>query len=265
MIARTRPDSRQQGRIEERGQSLRVVVYAGLDPVTGRRSYLRETISGTDDKSWRKAENKLTEFRARIIKQRTTVSSVKLSFAIDEWLRTADIEQSTRDGYVGYIDRVVKPILGATSVSKIGNRELENLYAQLRRCRKRCDGKPFIEKHEADGEHDCVASKCQPHECRPMAASTVRQIPGVVRGGDGLFADRVIPHPGRRLGSRVVGDLLPRQEQRRRVRIPPQQLSTVGVVATRGGLFKCCFHSSREVTTLQKDQRQREQPRKTNL
>lgn len=117
-MARSRPDSRQQGRIEQRGQSVRVVVYAGLDPVTGRRSYLRETIDGTDDKSWRKAENKLTEFRARIIKQRSTASSVTLSYAIDEWLRTADIEQSTRDGYVGYIDRIIKPVLGDTSTTK---------------------------------------------------------------------------------------------------------------------------------------------------
>ena len=45
------------------------MVYAGLDPVTGRRSYLRETINGTNDAAWRKAENKLTELRARVIKQ----------------------------------------------------------------------------------------------------------------------------------------------------------------------------------------------------
>ncbi|WP_285490278.1 site-specific integrase [Amycolatopsis taiwanensis] len=181
-MARTRPETRQRGSIEQRGDSLRVVVYAGLDPVTGRRSYLRETIKGADDAAWRKAENKLVELRARVLKQRAATSSVNLSYAIDEWLRTADIEQSTRDGYMGYIDRVIKPILGETSVSKIGARELESLYAQLRRCRKRCDGKPFIEKHKGDGEHDCVASKCEPHECKPMAASTVRQIHSIISG-----------------------------------------------------------------------------------
>jgi integrase len=181
-MARTRPETRQRGRIEQRGDSLRVVLYAGTDPVTNRRSYLRETIKGTDDAAWRRAENKLTEFRAQVIRQRSTASSVKLSYAIDEWLRTADIEQSTRDGYVGYIDRVIKPILGDTSVSKLGARELENLYSQLRRCRKRCDGKPFIEKHKTKGEHNCVASKCQPHGCKPMAASTVRQIHSIISG-----------------------------------------------------------------------------------
>ncbi len=28
----------------------------------------------------------------------------------------------------------------------------------------------------ADGEHDGPSAKCKPHLCRPMAASTVRQI-----------------------------------------------------------------------------------------
>ncbi|OXM71993.1 MULTISPECIES: tyrosine-type recombinase/integrase [Amycolatopsis] len=181
-MARTRPEDRQRGRIEQRGDSLRVVLYAGIDPVTGRRSYLRETIKGSDDTAWRKAENTLTQFRAKVIKQRSTASTVEFGYAIDEWLRTADLETSTRDGYMGYIDRVIKPILGDTPVSKIGARQLETLYAELRRCRKRCDGKPFIELHKKDGEHDCVAAKCVPHECKPMAASTVRQIHSIISG-----------------------------------------------------------------------------------
>jgi integrase len=43
-----RSEGRLRGRIEERGASLRVSVYAGIDPVTGKRVYLRETIKGTD-------------------------------------------------------------------------------------------------------------------------------------------------------------------------------------------------------------------------
>lgn len=40
-------EGRRQGQIEQRGDFLRVVVYAGTDPVTGRRAYLRETVKGT--------------------------------------------------------------------------------------------------------------------------------------------------------------------------------------------------------------------------
>lgn len=40
-----RRNRRQRGRIEElRSGALRVSVYAGTDPLTGRRHYLRETI-----------------------------------------------------------------------------------------------------------------------------------------------------------------------------------------------------------------------------
>src|SRR5690606_18561169 len=153
---------------------------AGTDPVTGRRTYLREKVNGTDDAAWRKAENALTQLRAKVLKQRSTASTVRFGYAVDEWLRTADIEQSTRDSYVGYIDRVIKPVLGEVAVSKLGARQLENLYADLRRCRMRCDGKPFVEKHKADGEHDCAAEDCVAHECKPMAASTVRQIHSII-------------------------------------------------------------------------------------
>jgi integrase len=67
-------------------------------------------------------------------------------------------------------------------VNKLSAHNLESLYAELRRCRIRCNGKPFIEKHKVDGEHDCVEAKCEPHECDPMAASTVRRIHSIVSG-----------------------------------------------------------------------------------
>ncbi|MQA62930.1 MAG: hypothetical protein GEU86_15880 [Actinophytocola sp.] len=140
-----------------------------MDPVTGRQVYLRETIQGTDAAAWKKADDKLAQFRAQMLKQRSVASSVPLGNALDEWLAKADLEDSTRDGYAGYIERVIKPALGKTPVRKIGARELESLYAELRRCRVRCDRRPFIEKHKGDGEHDCVEAKCVPHKCKPMA------------------------------------------------------------------------------------------------
>jgi hypothetical protein len=41
--------------------------------VTGKQSYLRATISGTDDAAWRKAENQLAEFRAQVLRQRSHI------------------------------------------------------------------------------------------------------------------------------------------------------------------------------------------------
>ncbi|WP_344416199.1 tyrosine-type recombinase/integrase [Amycolatopsis minnesotensis] len=100
---------------------------------------------------------------------------------MDEWLRTADIESITRHGYVGYIERSIRPALGKIAVSKLTARMLETFYDELRRCRVRCDGRPFVE-HNADNEHDCVELECKPHKCKAMASSTVRQIHSIISG-----------------------------------------------------------------------------------
>jgi len=96
IMAATRSGGRQRGNIEERGGTLHVRLYAGTDPVTRRQAYLRATVPGTDKAAYCKAEDKLSEFRAQIPKQRTAASSVSVSYAIDEWLRTREIEAVTR-------------------------------------------------------------------------------------------------------------------------------------------------------------------------
>jgi hypothetical protein len=114
--------------------------------------------------------------------QRSPTSSVSLGYAVDEWLRTSEIEDSTRDGYVNYINRYIKPVLGGLPVRKIDAHALEGFYTELRRCRIRYEGKPFFETHKAGGEHDCVKEKCAPHSCKALAAAAVRQIRSVISG-----------------------------------------------------------------------------------
>lgn len=181
-MSSARSEGRQRGRIEERGKTLRVIVYAGVDPVTGRRSYLRETIDGTDKAARKRAEKALNKMLAQVDGQRSAPSSTSLSYALDEWMRTNEIEASTRKAYLGYIDRTIRPALGTTAVNKITARTLEGFYTDLRRCRARCDGKPYIERHKKTGKHDCANAGCKPHECKPMAASTVRQIHFIISG-----------------------------------------------------------------------------------
>lgn len=174
--------ARRSGNIEERGGALRVRLYAGLDPVTGRQSYLRATIPGTDEAAWRSARKKLTEFQAQVIKQRNAPTSVTVAYAVDEWLRTSEVEDSTRAGYVNYIERYIRPVLGTLGVRKLDPHTLESFYTELRRCRMRCDRRPYIERHASDEAHDCAAEKCTPHACKPLSASTVRQIHSVISG-----------------------------------------------------------------------------------
>lgn len=172
---------RTRGSIRGRGNTLQVRVYAGVDPVTGKKRYLSETVAGTDKAARRLAERTLTKLQARVDAQRSASTSVTLSYAIDEWLRTVDIDDTTRYGYEGYLRRTIKPALGHVPLNKLSARTLETFYGDLRRCRGRCDGRPFVE-HKGDGEHDCVQSRCKPHQCKGMAASSIRQVHSIISG-----------------------------------------------------------------------------------
>lgn len=118
-----RSEGRQRGRIETRGKTLRVVVHAGTDPVTGKRSYIRETINGTGKAAYKRAERALNKLLSQVDDQRSAPSSVEFSFALREWMRTNEIEESARHTYQGYIDRTIRPALGDLNVNEITPRE----------------------------------------------------------------------------------------------------------------------------------------------
>ena len=65
---------------------------------------------------------------------------MSLGYLLDEWLTTVELEESARETYVGYIERTIRPTLGAISIAKLTTRTLETFYAELRRCRTLCDG-----------------------------------------------------------------------------------------------------------------------------
>jgi integrase len=131
-MADRRGAGRKRGNIGERRGTLRVRLFAGMDPVTSKQVYLPEPIEGTDRAAWRKAEDRLSQLHARVLKQRTAASSVSPSYAIDEWFRTAELETSTRDGYPGVTSRAW--YRGARP------RDLESIAAQVLRPRRRTWG-----------------------------------------------------------------------------------------------------------------------------
>ncbi|HTK66596.1 MAG TPA: tyrosine-type recombinase/integrase [Pseudonocardia sp.] len=191
---------RDRGSVERRGGSFRVKVYAGLDPQTGRRLYLTGSAS-----TQREAERIRTKLQAEVDAKRATKTRATLNAAIDDWLRLHEVEESTLAGYRGYLDRTIRPALGAYPVQDIDEKKLEELYADLRRCSQRCrDGQPEVDHRTAaahdcrvvrhrrppgrprdGGVHDCSTSgctliECPPHHCKPMAASTIRQVHSIL-------------------------------------------------------------------------------------
>jgi integrase len=134
---------RERGSVWARGGSLQVRVFAGVDPVSGRDRYLSESVKGTDRAARRRADKVMARLQTEVDGQRSAQSSVSLGYTLDEWLGTVELEDSTRDTYVGYIERSIRPTLGGIAVSKLSTRTLESFYAELRRCRTRCNGRPF--------------------------------------------------------------------------------------------------------------------------
>ncbi|WP_219417621.1 tyrosine-type recombinase/integrase [Pseudonocardia nigra] len=186
---------RQRGSIRRRGNSLQVLVYAGIDPLTGQRMYLSDSTTDPDE-----AERIRTRLLAEVDEQRNARTRATLGAALDAWLRTHEAEETTLDGYRGYIRRSIKPALGAVPIGKVTVQLLEEFYAELRRCRHLCrDGSPAVD-HRTTADHECrtvrhrrrpgrpgrephdcatagcVVAECPPHRCVPMASSSIRQI-----------------------------------------------------------------------------------------
>ncbi|MGH3524382.1 MAG: hypothetical protein ACRDU4_16540 [Mycobacterium sp.] len=87
---------RLQGNIEARGDTLRVRVYAGPNPTTGRTVSVR----GTDDAARRVSRQTLNRLVAEADKGRRPSSVISLGHVSDEWLRVAEHEDSTREAYI---------------------------------------------------------------------------------------------------------------------------------------------------------------------
>lgn len=195
--------SRARGTIRQRGNSYQVIVYAGVDPVTKRRLYLRESTSDP-----REAERILTRLCAHVDEQRHAKTNATFRAAMQLWLKTHEIEASTRESYETYARLHFYPVFGDEPAGRITAQMLEEFYAELRRCANRCDGKPFV-AHRVSGPHECRAVKhryppgrppaggrsphdcaergcvvveCQPHTCVPLSAATIRRMHFAIRG-----------------------------------------------------------------------------------
>ncbi|GAA4544994.1 hypothetical protein [Pseudonocardia xishanensis] len=131
-----------------------------------------------------------------VAEQRHAKTRASLRTTIEAWLDTHELEESTRENYVGYAERHIYPVLGDEPLGKVTTHVLERL------------SRPFVE-HRVDGPHDCrevhhkrppgrapaagypphdCAEKgCKtveykPHVCKPLAAASIRKIHFVIRG-----------------------------------------------------------------------------------
>lgn len=172
--------SRAKGNIEElRSGALRVRVYAGTDPVTGKRHNLVEVIP-SGPKAWRAAEEIRDRFLREVAEKRNPRTSATIDQLLTRYLEQFDGAPNTLALYESYIRNHISPYLGKVKVGVLDADILDSFYAELRRCRAHCSGKRTIQ-HRTEGRHECD-DRCGPHQCRPLGATTVRHMHFILSG-----------------------------------------------------------------------------------
>lgn len=170
--------------IRQRGSTYQVRVFGGPDPVTGKPVMLTGTAA--DEAA---AIRMRDRFRAEVSADKAARTRATVAYLIREWLHTRASDHDMVYDYRLLVEKFVIPALGdipLTRLARIGPRAFDQLYGELRRCRRRCDGRPFVEHHKGcapdiDGVRSCDG-RCRPHMCKPISESTLRHIHTVCNG-----------------------------------------------------------------------------------
>ena len=153
--------------------AIRVQVYAGIDPLTGRCGLPQRDRPSRSGR--RKGRPRQT--RTRLSTRSTRRNPRTKATSTSSWIATSNYwtSTSTRDGsYEGYIRNHIRPLLGKLPVGRLNGETLDSFYAILRTCRAHCGGQKYIE-HRKSGPHKCT-DKCRPHKCSPLSQSSIRQV-----------------------------------------------------------------------------------------
>jgi integrase len=111
-LCRSRSDRRRpRGQIQPRGGAFQVILFAGRDPLTGYKLYLRQTATTEVE-----ARRTLTKLVARVDEQKHPKTRATFRVAMDEWLRTHEVEETTRASYVEYARVHLYPAFGDVPV-----------------------------------------------------------------------------------------------------------------------------------------------------
>ncbi|WP_410605003.1 tyrosine-type recombinase/integrase [Amycolatopsis sp. lyj-90] len=159
--------------------SLRVKVYAGIDPVTKKRYYLDEVVSA-GPKAAGQAEKLRTKFLNQVDEKRSSRTSATVDQLMDRYFELVKIEETTRTGYESLVRIHVRPLLGGSKLSRLDGEILDSFYKQLRTCRAHCQGRKFVQ-HRTERAHECD-DRCGPHKCKPLAGSSIRKIQAILSG-----------------------------------------------------------------------------------
>jgi integrase len=133
--------------IRKRGTGLQVQVYAGRDPLTGRKRYVSQQVPGQTKASMREAKQIEAQLLEEVGAGRHRGSrSRTMGELLERWLEwrptVRPIAPTTVSSYRAAMDRYILPALGKLPVRQVDAATLDAFYAHLR-TRGGKDGRPL--------------------------------------------------------------------------------------------------------------------------
>ncbi|MEU5847290.1 tyrosine-type recombinase/integrase [Saccharopolyspora shandongensis] len=181
MASPSKPRKRSRGEIHTLPSgSLRVRVYAGIDPLTGKKHHLTEVIPAGTPNAAKAAEQARTRLLAQVDERRNPKTRATVNQLLTRYMELHTAGPTTVDSYETFIRNHIRPLLGDLQVGRIDGEILDSFYKQLRTCRAHCQGRRYVE-HRTNREHECD-KRCRPHECRPLADGSLRKIQSILVG-----------------------------------------------------------------------------------
>lgn len=144
-----------------------------------RVHYLREVVPAGPSAA-KEADKVMRRLASQVDERRNPRTNATVEQLLDKYFELVDLELNTITTYRGYADRHIRPLIGKVKVGELGGDLFDSFYAELRRCREHCDRRPYVE-HRTRRSHECD-ERCGPHSCRPLSASTIRQIHFILSG-----------------------------------------------------------------------------------
>jgi integrase len=154
-------------------------VYAGTDPLTGRRHYLRESIPASPS-AHAEAQKALHRLANQGDERRNPRTNATVDQLLDRHFELAELEVNTVANYRSLAEKHIRPLIGSVKVGALDGDLFDSFYAELRRCRDHCGQRQRID-HRTDGPHQCD-DRCKPHRCRPLSNGSVRYIHFILSG-----------------------------------------------------------------------------------
>jgi hypothetical protein len=123
------------GVIRKRGGSLQVQVFAGRDPLTGRKRWLSRQVDGQTKAAWREAKKVEAQLLEQLDRGEQRGSRTRtVAELVERWLewrqQVRPISPVTVANYRGAIDRYILPNLGRAMIHEVDAATLDTLYAR---------------------------------------------------------------------------------------------------------------------------------------